>query len=345
MQGGVPAFEMALSTCIGSEVMTPVQRLVVARKLREAAGVVSLELRDPTGQDLPRFTPGAHIEIELRVQQSGKTIRRSYSLCNNALERDRYLVAIARAAGSTGGSAAVHDAVQEGDILAIEGPRNNFSLREGAAAYLFIAGGIGITPIIPMIEACEASGVRWRLHYGARSRESCAFRERLSAYGEQVTFHFDDEAGRPVDVPSVLSGCDPRTDVYCCGPDPLMKAVKACALESGLGEDQLHFEWFAAPVSTPVAGANETEFRLELVKSGFSIIVKTGQTIVEALEEAGCPPTFSCREGICGACETTVLSGDVDHRDHVLTDREKRAGTRMMICVSRSKSPVLRLDL
>lgn len=308
----------------------------------EARDIVLLELRRSDGAPLPPFEPGAHLEIKLP-----NGLIRHYSLTNDWRERDRYVVSVGRVADSRGGSSFVHQALRCGTVLDVAAPRNNFRLEEAAASHLFIAGGIGITPIMAMIHWCEANDRPWRLVYAARSAQRAAFCETLRQFGAKVRFHFDDEQPRLLDVAAVLADVRAGEHVYCCGPQPLMAAVKTQA--ANLPVASLHFEYFNAPVvdadvataATTAAGA----FRVDLRKSGLSLQVPPDKSILEIVEHAGLKVPFSCREGLCRTCETTVCEGEVEHNDYVLSQDERDAGRSMMICVSRAKSPLLVLDL
>jgi ferredoxin-NADP reductase len=234
----------------------------------------------------------------------------------------------------------VHDALVEGAVVEVRGPRNHFPLVP-APRYLFVAGGIGITPILPMIDAADAAGAEWELHYGGRSRRSMAFLQSLEeATGQRVTLHPQDEVGL-IDLESLLGTPRPDTLVYCCGPEPLLVAVEQrCA---DWPEGSLHVERFAPKdVGEPVlTGA----FEVELALSGLSLTVPPEKSVLQVVEEAGIDVLSSCTEGTCGTCETTVLSGEVDHRDSLLTPAEQAANDTMFVCVSRSASPRLVLEL
>ncbi|HWI23280.1 MAG TPA: PDR/VanB family oxidoreductase [Baekduia sp.] len=308
------------------------------RDLRwEADGVLSLGLADVAGGPLPEWSPGAHIELEVSTG-----LNRSYSLCSDPADRTAWRVAVLREPESRGGSAAVHDRVRPGDVLSAREPRNDFPLVE-AQTYQFIAGGIGITPIIPMLEAANTRGAAWHLLYGGRRRASMAFLDELARYGDHVTVAPEDEQGL-LDLDGALADWEPGTAVYCCGPGPLLTAVEERCHAAGLPAGTLRVEHF-----TPVVSAEEARtgsgFEVQLEKSGLTVSVDDGQTIIEAVEAAGVTVDCSCLEGTCGTCETTVLEGIPDHRDSILTDDERAANDTMMICVSRALSPSLKLDL
>ncbi|WP_020135512.1 PDR/VanB family oxidoreductase [Streptomyces sp. 351MFTsu5.1] len=304
--------------------------LVVERRESVADGVLALTLRHPLGEQLPAWEPGAHIDVLL-----GPGLERQYSLCGDPADRDHWRIAVLREPVGRGGSAHVHEQVNQGDKVRVRGPRNHFALRP-APRYLFIAGGIGITPILPMLAAAETEGAQWTLLYGGRTRNSMAFTEELSSYGDRVTVAPQDETGL-LDLPSVLDGVPEGTLVYCCGPGPLLDAVEQ-RCPAGL----LHVERFAPKEQEE--GEN-TEFEVELAQTGTTVTVAPDVSVLDAVRAAGVEVLFSCTEGTCGTCETDVLEGTPDHRDSVLTDEEREAGETMMICVSRCRGKRLVLDL
>jgi ferredoxin-NADP reductase len=309
--------------------------LRVDRRTTGAEGVVVLDLRHPDGGELPAWSAGAHIDLRL-----ADGLVRQYSLCGNPADRSRWRVAVLREPESRGGSAHVHDALVEGVEVAVRGPRNHFPL-EPSPRYLFIAGGIGVTPILPMIGAADAAGADWELHYGGRSRRSMAFLESLeAATGQRVTLHPQDEVGL-IDLEALVGAPRPDTLVYCCGPEPLLVAVEQRCAEWPAGA--LHVERFAPKdVGEPVlTGA----FEVELPLSGLTLTVPPEKSVLQVVEEAGVDVLSSCTEGTCGTCETTVLSGEVDHRDSLLTPAEQAANDTMFICVSRAACPKLVLEL
>ncbi|CAM5341027.1 PDR/VanB family oxidoreductase [Streptomyces griseorubiginosus] len=304
--------------------------LVVERRESAADGVLALTLRHPLGEPLPAWEPGAHIDVLL-----GPGLERQYSLCGDPADRARWRIAVLREPVGRGGSAHVHEQVNQGDKVRVRGPRNHFALRP-APRYLFIAGGIGITPILPMLAAAEAEGAQWSLLYGGRTRNSMAFTEELSRYDDRVTVAPQDETGL-LDLPSVLDGVPEGTLVYCCGPGPLLDAVEQ-RCPAGL----LHVERFAPKEQEE--GEN-TEFEVELAQTGTTVTVPADVSVLDAVRASGVEVLFSCTEGTCGTCETDVLEGTPDHRDSVLTDEEREAGETMMICVSRCRGKRLVLDL
>lgn len=327
--------------------------LLVARREDVASDVVALTLRHPTGRELPAWEPGAHLDL---VLDPGPT--RQYSLCGDPADRASWRIAVLRAPAGRGGSARVHDTLTEGSTVRVRGPRNHFALRP-AARYLFIAGGIGITPLLPMTAAAEAAGADWRLLYGGRTRASMAFADQLAArYGGKVRLVPQDEEGlldlapyldapAAPSTPSALSAPSvssvPDTLVYCCGPEPLLQAAEqACR---GWPDGALRTERFQP--RTDAAGAEPTggAFELVLIRSGLTLTVEPERSVLRTVEAAGVPVLYSCEEGTCGTCETDVVEGEVDHHDSVLTGEERASGETMMICVSRCRGPRLVLDL
>jgi ferredoxin-NADP reductase len=313
-------------------------QVLIAERTQEAKDIVRLVLRSPNGEVLPAFTAGAHIDLFL---PNGLT--RQYSLINTCTEGDRYEIAVSKAAVSRGGSSCVHDTLNVGGVIEASEPRNNFSLQPGHDRFQFVAGGIGITPILSMIRYCESRGWNWRLLYLARSRECAAFLDELESFGEdRVRFHSDDEAGGLFDFADESFAIEPGVPVYCCGPSPVMKAVGEFASRSP--DNPAYFEWFSPPAGVDTKEVS-SGFDIKLNRSGTLLHVPESKSILEVLEEHGYELSCSCREGMCGTCETNVIAGVPDHRDYVLSGSERAAGRTMMICVSRVKSGVLVLDI
>ncbi|MGW2570045.1 PDR/VanB family oxidoreductase [Streptomyces sp. NPDC001537] len=312
--------------------------LTVEARTRAADDVVSLTLCRPDGGALPAWTPGAHIDVLLNGDDGGDLIRQ-YSLCGDPADREAWQIAVLREPEGRGGSAYVHDHLHEGAKVRVRGPRNNFPLRP-AARHLFIAGGVGITPVLPMVEAAEAAGADWRLLYGGRTRTSMAFLDRLAPHGDRVLVRPQDEYGL-LDLATFVGVPQEGTLVHACGPEPLLRAVQEqCATwpPGTLGVERF------APVGTAATGPAGA-FELELARSGLTLTVAPDRSVLETVEEAGVAVEFSCREGTCGTCETDVLDGTPDHRDSLLSEDERAAGDTMLICVSRSCGPRLVLDL
>jgi ferredoxin-NADP reductase len=306
----------------------------VVAKEAVADGVVALTLREAGGRPLPAWEPGAHVDLVLDGVPT-----RQYSLCGDPADHHDYRLGILRDPDGRGSSLFVHDRLAVGDTVRVRGPRNNFPLA-GSPRYLFVAGGIGITPILPMIRAAEAAGAGWELVYGGRRRASMGFLDELAPYGDRVSVRPQDETGL-LDLDALLG--TPRADtlVYCCGPEPLLAAVEQrCA---GWPRGALHVERFAPRPQTGAAPAQAFEVVLE--RSELSLTVPPDRSILSLVEEAGVGVLSSCAEGTCGTCETGVLEGVPDHRDSVLTDDERQANDCMMICVSRSTTARLVLDL
>ena len=309
---------------------------LVVREARSVAdGVIALTLADPQGGELPPWTPGAHIDFVLTDD-----LVRQYSLCSSPSKPDVWRVGVLRAPDSRGGSERVHDSLSQGSIVRVRGPRNHFPL-VASPRYLFIAGGIGITPLVPMIAEADAAGADWQLLYGGRERASMAFLDELAQYGDRVTVVPQDKKGM-LDLESVLGTPQPDTLVYCCGPEGLLAAVEKFCERWPPGS--LHLERFSAKPQEPGAEA-DSEFELVLQRSGLTLQVPPDKSVLTVVREAGVSVLASCMEGICGTCETEVIEGDVDHRDSVLSEEEQASNEYMMVCVSRCRSPRLVLDL
>jgi ferredoxin-NADP reductase len=299
-----------------------------------ATDVLALTLAAADGSALPPWTPGAHIDLVL-----GDDLIRQYSLCGSPSDSTQWRVGVLRAPDSRGGSKAVHAELREGGTARVRGPRNHFPM-VSSPRYLFVAGGIGITPMLPMIAAAEAAGAEWRLVYGGRSRASMAFLDELAVYGDKVTVLPQDEAGIP-DLDALLGSPEPGTLVYACGPTGLLDAVEErCAASWPTGA--LHLERFSAKTSET---SGNTAFELVLQRSGLTLEVPADASVYEVCKAAGVSVVGSCLEGVCGTCETEVVDGDVDHRDSILNEAERASNEFMMICVSRCRSGRLTLDL
>lgn len=306
----------------------------VQAKTEAADGVVALSLREATGALLPPWEPGAHVDLIIEGVAT-----RQYSLCGDPADQQTWRLGILRDPNGTGGSLYVHDQLQVGDLVRVRGPRNNFPLVD-SPRYLFVAGGIGITPMLPMIRSAISAGAEWELVYGGRQRASMAFLDELAAYGDRVRLWPQDEKGF-LPLSDLFDTPQPDTKVYCCGPEPLLAAVEhACA---GWPVGSLHVERFVAkPLTEPVRAE---AFDVELARSRMTLRIPPDRSVLSVLEEAGIGVLSSCGEGTCGTCETTVLEGVPDHRDSVLDAAQRQAGDCMMICVSRSCTDVLVLDL
>ncbi|MGW5175361.1 PDR/VanB family oxidoreductase [Streptomyces sp. NPDC004082] len=310
-------------------------RLRVRDKETVAHGVTALTLTHPEGARLPDWTPGSHIDL---ILPDGTT--RQYSLCGDRWDPHTYRVAVLRQSGGRGGSAYVHDRLAPGDTVGVGGPRNHFPLVP-AERYLFIAGGIGVTPLLPMIHQAELAGADWQLLYGGRTRASMAFREELTGvHGDRVHLRPEDTHGL-LELVRWLAVPAPGTRVYCCGPEPLLAAVReACAPWPPYS---LRTERFTP--AAPAEPALRTPFDVELRRTGRTVTVTPGLSVLDALRLAGADVLSSCGQGTCGTCLTPVVSGIPDHRDSVLAEHERAAGDCMLPCVSRSRSGRLVLDL
>jgi ferredoxin-NADP reductase len=304
----------------------------------EARDILSVELAAPDGVDLPVFEAGAHIDLHL-----ANGVVRSYSLLSSPMERKRYVVGVAKDRHSRGGSRYVHEQLRVGALLDISPPRNNFKLDESAAHTVLIAGGIGITPISCMFERLRSIGKSVELLYCARSLADAAFSDRLLGQAG-VTSHFDQDNGGPPDLRTYLSARSAKaadTHFYCCGPTPMLNAFESRCEEIGL--PNVHIERFSAAENVePVQGG---EYLVELARSKQTVPVPVGKSLLDALLDAGLDVQHSCREGICGACETPVLDGIPLHRDSVLSKSERAANATMMVCVSGCQGNRLVLDL
>ncbi|TWP38557.1 PDR/VanB family oxidoreductase [Leekyejoonella antrihumi] len=331
MTASTPLLSQQASVSTSAEVELD---LVVEKADQPADGVLELVLRAPSGSDLPAWAPGAHID----VVAGGFT--RQYSLCGDPHDRSVWRIAVLREVAGRGGSAHLHDQVRQGDTVRVRGPRNHFAL-VASPQYLFIAGGIGVTPILPMAAAAESAGSTWSLAYGGRTRATMAYADELrTTYGEKVSLHPQDETG-PLPLEMLLGEARTDTAVYCCGPEGLLQAVEqhCAAWPSGA----LHLERF----SPKQQGKPQLQgdFEVELASTGQTLTVPPERSILSVLEEAGVGILSSCTEGTCGTCETGVLSGQVDHRDSLLTADERAANDVMFVCVSRAACPRLVLDL
>lgn len=300
-----------------------------------ADGISGFELVDPRGRDLPRFEAGAHVEL-----RSGGFLRQ-YSLCNDPAERRRYCIAVLREAASRGGSRHLHDNVRVGDLVEVSAPRNSFRLDPTAERHRFLAGGIGIAPIMSMITELRRRGATFEVDYCTRSPEKTAFRVELAPLAADGRLRFHHDGGNPangLDIAAALRAPRAGTHLYYCGPAPMMAAAAEAALAWPAAA--VHCEYFTA---APLLPAEERPFRIRLARSGADYEVPVGETIVGVLQRHGIPVRTSCELGYCGACLTPYLAGEPDHRDQVLEENGRER--YVLICCSRSKSPVLELDL
>jgi len=300
-----------------------------------AKGVVHMVLKARDGGELPAWSPGAHIDVFL----PGSLVRQ-YSLCGDPQQRDRYEIAVLDELESRGGSRFLCRELAAAAELCIGFPRQLFPLQR-SANYFFIAGGIGITPLLPMLREATACGANWQLLYGGRSRDSMAFAEALvHAYGERVHVAPQDASGL-LDLDRWIGKPMPNTLVYACGPEALLQAVEARCAQWPAGS--LHTERFAPKPMNAIE--DDRPLEVVLKRSGQTLSVPPGTSILEAAEAAGVSCLSACGQGTCGTCWTRVLEGVPDHRDSLLDDEQRDAGDQMLICVSRAKTPRLVIDL
>lgn len=318
----------------------PVRIRVRVTEIRdEAEGIKSFRLEPDSEDFLPETTPGCHVSV-----WPGGRLVRHYSVCNLSNTPDHYRIAVKLEECSRGGSQAMH-ALRVGDLLEISSPRNNFELIDHAGYYLLLAGGIGITPLLPMVHELERRGVGYHLHYFTRSLQHTAFRTELSAayFAGKISFHHDVQPEELESLlPELTRPMDDDGHLYMCGPRPFMDAVERAAL-SALSSDAIHREYFAAD---PAAAEGPREaFEVKLARSGQKLVVPADASLLEVLNSNGVFVEHSCQEGICGTCVTRVLDGQPDHRDSFLTEAERNSGDRMLVCVSRAKTAKLVLEL
>ncbi|PWC39438.1 PDR/VanB family oxidoreductase [Azospirillum sp. TSO35-2] len=312
--------------------------LMVVRRREQGNGVAVLDLARRDGGDLPAFEAGAHIDLHL-----GADLVRQYSLCGDPADRRVYRLGILRDPNSRGGSVAVHDRLREGTEVIAGAPRNLFPLAGDAAHSILIGGGIGITPMIAMAHALHHQGRSFALHYCVRSRDACAFLDELAEapFRDRVALHTDDgPAGQRLDLDALFGSAVAGTHVYVCGPTGFMEWVIAGAERLGVPAGRIHREYFQAITDT-----GGTAFEVVAKRSGKTVQVAAGQTIVEALAGVGIKVKMSCEQGVCGTCLCNVLDGTPDHRDVYLTDEEKADNDQILLCCSRAKSATLVLDL
>ncbi|KRB87448.1 PDR/VanB family oxidoreductase [Noviherbaspirillum sp. Root189] len=309
------------------------------QRIHDAAlGVKLFDLVHVDECALTPFEAGAHIELQLPNH-----VLRSYSLLNAPGEQHRYQIAVHNSPDSKGGSRYMHESLQEGDVLLSSLPRNNFLLDESAEYSCLIAGGIGITPLLSMARRLNALGQRWELHYCARTGAHAAFADEVralaAASGNAAYFYFDQEpGGQALDLAGLCRRVPGNAHLYCCGPKGMLDAFEQATEHC---RDRAHVEYFTAKSEAALDGG----FTVELARSGTTLHVPAGRSILDVVFDAGVSVPSSCREGICGTCETRILAGEADHRDALLSDAEKLANKSMMICCSGAKSKVLVLDL
>jgi tetrachlorobenzoquinone reductase len=307
--------------------------LLVKSARFEAPNIVSYDLRNPNGGELPPFAAGAHIDLAL---PNGMT--RSYSLINSQTERHRFVVAVQNDRASRGGSRWIHANLRPGNMITVSGLRNNFALNENAERSIFIAGGIGITPILNMSNRLTSIGRRWELYYCCRTPGGTPF---LDCFGDNAKLNFDGEpGGRLLDIQVVVDSAPPDADLYCCGPTPMLAAFEAATAD--LPEKRVHVEYFKPKEETrEVSGG----FTVVLARQARQFFVPSGQSILQTLLDAGIEAPHSCTEGVCGTCQVTVLDGIPDHRDVILTRDQHASNRTMLICRSGAKNSRLVLDI
>lgn len=312
----------------------------VARLDPAGEGILRVVLVPLDAERFPAWEPGAHVDLILPgTGRDGEPLVRQYSLCGDPQDTTGYTFGILREPDGRGGSAWVHDRLKVRDTVAVSAPRNHFSFTPGRKT-LFIAGGIGITPILPMARSAEAEGRDWQLIVAARNRGRLPFLTELASLPQtRVRYHCDDEAGL-LDLPQLLAPLGDETTVYSCGPGPLLDALQR--LNEG-ARWQLRIERFSAAPAIP--GLVDRPFDVICRSTGLRLHVPADKSLLQVLRQAGIKVDSSCRDGICGTCETRVLAGTPDHRDSVLTPEERAEGTYMMACVSRAVSDVLELDI
>lgn len=303
--------------------------------------ILLLRLVSATGSPLPQWTPGAHLDIEC-----GDTgLSRQYSLCGSLEERNAWEVAVLREAESRGGSSWIHQHAKAASQLRVRGPRNHFHMDETQSGpIVFIAGGIGITPIMAMAQRARALGQDYEIHFSCRSRNALPFCDELQeTHGSRLHIHISDEGNRN-DFNALLAAHDASVQIYACGPSRMLTALEDAVSQRGLPETVLHIEHFAN-TTAKIDPANEHAFEVELKNSGLTLTVPNDRTLLEVLHASNIDVQSDCEEGLCGACEVGVLEGDIDHRDSVLNTAERRANTRLMACCSRAVTKKLVLDL
>ncbi|MFO1270439.1 MAG: PDR/VanB family oxidoreductase [Rubrivivax sp.] len=306
-----------------------------------------LRLVAPDGAPLPGFAAGAHLRVQV-APAGGACGWRHYSLVNLSpaagatAAPGEYVIGVRLEAQGRGGSRFMHEGVQPGDTLVVEGPKNDFPLQPTAGTTVLVAGGIGITPVASMAAQCKSEGRPVRLHYAGRSRALMAWLPELQALlGDELRVHADDEAGAPLDVEALLEACGPQDTLHVCGPKVMLDQVLAKTQARGWPHGRVHFELF----TEAAAATGDQPFEVVLAQSGKTFTVPAGQTLLDCLVEHGCDPLFDCKRGECGVCSTPVIEGEVDHRDYFLSDSEKKSNKLMQICISRAKGARIVLDL
>jgi vanillate O-demethylase ferredoxin subunit len=326
----------------------PALSVRVLRKQIEAEGICSFELAAADGAVLPAFSAGSHIDVHLPGQQPGG-LTRQYSLCNDPTESHRYLIGVLRDPASRGGSKAMHEQVEVGQLLQISAPKNHFPIHHAAQRHLLLAGGIGVTPLLCMAERLARTEADFTLHYCTRSRARTAFLERIQAasFAARVSFHFDDGApAQRLDLAALLATPAEGLHLYVCGPKGFMDAALGTARARGWPEAQLHYEFFSAgPAAAGDGSDTRSGFDVRLASSGRVVHIAPEQSVLHALAAAGIEVPYACEQGVCGTCLTRVLEGVPEHRDLYLTPEEQAAHDQFTPCCSRARTPLLVLDL
>lgn len=317
--------------------------LLVADRIDDRGSIMRLDLVAPDGAELPVWTAGAHVEVEIPADGAAAPFLRAYSLCGDPADRRRWRLGVLLDPASRGGSARFHAVARPGGRLRVAAPRNLFPLASAEAGSVLIGGGIGITPMLAMARALDAEGRPFTLRYCTRSAERTAFLDELAAapFADRVHLHHDDGGAEGPFVPARdLPPASEGQHLYVCGPTGFMDWIIAAARTAGHPEERIHREYFGAEVDTSGAA-----FDVVANRSGVTVTVDPGESIAAALEKAGVRVALSCEEGVCGTCLCDVLEGEPDHRDRFLTDEEKAAGDQMLICCSRARSGRLVLDV
>jgi tetrachlorobenzoquinone reductase len=303
---------------------------------QEAEGILLFEFRPRRGHSFPAFQAGAHIDLHL-----SNGLNRSYSIVNPQTDRDRYVIAVKNEISGRGGSRYIHHELRVGDSIKIGEPRNNFPLQEGSSHSVFIAGGIGITPLYSMIQRLEQLQRPWELHYAAADQTQAAFVAQLRSLRPKTHFYFKTERSSrgALDVTRIVSDSPNGTDFYCCGPTRMLLDFETAT--ASIQPDHVHAEFFTARDKPAVEGG----FKVILQRSGQEFIVQPGETILDTLLKFDVDIPYSCMEGVCGSCQVGVIEGIPDHRDLILSKEERAMNDKMLVCCSGSKSPKLILDL
>jgi ferredoxin-NADP reductase len=330
--------------------MTGTESVMLSLQVAEVRVLNSLvhcyRLRAEDGRVLPPYAPGAHIRVEVQLP-GGEQDWRHYSLINLSTDTQalkaptEYVIAVRREDEGRGGSRYMHG-LQPGQVIRVASPKNEFPMSACNGQSVLLAGGIGVTPLMTMAASCVARQQAVRMVYAGRERTGMAFTEELQALlGPSLTLHVDAEAGGALDVDGLLDGCGAQDVLYVCGPQPMLNAVLEKTRARGWARDRVHFEVFNAPVQQ----SGDHAFELVLAASGKTLTVPADKSILDVLIDEGCDPLYDCQRGECGVCAVTFQEGEVDHRDYVLSDKEKQTGHVMHPCVSRCKGARLVLDL